>query len=131
MFDWTLTEEDQCNEVVRVVLNLGRVSEAGDGISEAGDEARVSNTTDVWLKKFNSNEWTTKTPRTFQLILTESFNKVNHQNDVLWIRNFWSTLKFLFNKHKYVVLQECLNKICKIKTTHNHNLQPILSIQYQ
>jgi len=56
MFDWTLTEEDQCNEVVRVVLNLGRVSEAGDGISEAGDEARVSNTTDVWLKKFNSNE---------------------------------------------------------------------------
>jgi len=56
MFDWALTEEDQCNELVRVALNLGGISEAGDRVSEGGDVAGVSNTTDVWLKKFNSNE---------------------------------------------------------------------------
>ncbi|QCE14318.1 hypothetical protein DEO72_LG11g1317 [Vigna unguiculata] len=49
-------KEDQCNELVRVALNLGGISEAGDRVSEGGDVAGVSNTTDVWLKKFNSNE---------------------------------------------------------------------------
>jgi len=56
MFDWALTEEDQSNELVRVALNLTSVSEGGDKVSESGDEAGVSNTGDVWLKKFHSNE---------------------------------------------------------------------------
>jgi len=56
MFNWALTEEDQSNELVRVALNLTGVTEGGDRVSEVGDEAGVSNTSDVWLKKFHSNE---------------------------------------------------------------------------
>jgi len=54
MFDWALTEEDQSNEFVRVALNFAGVTEGGDIVSEGGDEAGVSNTGDVWLKKFHS-----------------------------------------------------------------------------
>ncbi|QCE11044.1 Ulp1 protease family [Vigna unguiculata] len=56
IFDWALTEEDQSNELVRVALNLTGVSEGGDRVSEGGEEPGVSNTGDVWLKKFHSNE---------------------------------------------------------------------------
>ena len=49
MFDWALTEHDRCNEVVRFALNLDRVS-------EDGEHAGASNSGDVCLKKFYTNE---------------------------------------------------------------------------